>query len=115
VTLGVADPTQKARTYQVRAVRGHLEEVAGEVCAIISKRHPGDQRPKYFVCTDLSPSVQQVLKTYQKRWPVEVDNFYVKEALGLGDFRQQSYAVIQKWFAVVVFAMRVFKEKFFSI
>ena len=105
VTLDAADTTQKARTYQVRAVRGHLEEVAGEVCAIISKRHPGDQRPKYFVCTDLSLSVQQVLKYYQKRWPVEVDNFYLKEALGLGDFRLQSYAAIQKWFAVVVLAM----------
>jgi transposase len=105
VTLDAADTTQKARTYQVRAVHGHLEEVAGEVCAIISKRHPGDQRPKYFVCTDLSLSVQQVLKYYQKRWPVEVDNFYLKEALGLGDFRLQSYAAIQKWFAVVVLAM----------
>ena len=57
------------------------------------------------VCTDLSLSVQQVLKYYQKRWPVEVDNFYLKEALGLGDFRLQSYAAIQKWFAVVVLAM----------
>ena len=104
VTLDAADTTQKARTYQVRTARGHLEDVTGEVCAIISKRHPGDHRPKYFVCTDLSLSVQQVLKYYQKRWPIEVDNFYLKEALGLGDFRLQSYAAIQKWFAVVVLA-----------
>jgi hypothetical protein len=49
VTLDAADPTQKARTYLVRAVHGHLDEVAGEVSAIISKRHPGDKHPKYFV------------------------------------------------------------------
>jgi hypothetical protein len=105
ITLDAADLSQKARTYQVRVVHGHLEDGAGEVCALISKRHPGDKHPKYFVCTDLSLSVQQALNYYQKRWPVEVDNFYLKEALGLGDFRLQSYAAIQKWFAVVVLAM----------
>jgi hypothetical protein len=105
LTLDAAGPSPKARTYLVRAVRGHLEDGAGEVCAILSKRHPGDQRPKYFACTDLSLFVQQALNYYQKRWPVEVDNFYLKEALGLGDFRLQSYAAIQKWFAVVGLAM----------
>jgi hypothetical protein len=28
--------------------------------------------------------VQQALRIYQKRWPVEVDNTYLKNALGLG-------------------------------
>lgn len=105
VKLDAADPDQKARSYQVRALHGHLEEVPKEVCAMISKRHPGDRRPKYFVCTDLSLSVQQALNYYQKRWPVEVDNFYLKAALGLGDFRLQSYEAIRKWFAVVVLAL----------
>lgn len=36
---------------------------------------------------------------------MEIDNFYLKEASGLGDFRLQSYEAIQKWFAVVVLAM----------
>ncbi|MEJ2711533.1 MAG: transposase [Anaerolineales bacterium] len=105
VKLNAADPSRKARTYWVRSVRGHLEDVAGEVCAIISKKHPGDQRPKYFVCTNLSLSVQQALNYYQKRWSVEVGNFYLKEALGLGDFRLQSYEAIQKWFEIVVLAL----------
>jgi hypothetical protein len=46
-------------------------------------------------------SAQQILTKYQKRWPVEVDNFYVKQLLGLGDFRVQSYEAVEKWFALV--------------
>ena len=105
IQLDAADPTRQARTFFIRSVQGHLEKVTGEVCAIISRKHPGDKRPKYFACTDLKLSVQQALNFYQKRWPVEVDNFYLKEALGLGDFRLQSYEAIQKWFAVVTLAM----------
>ena len=49
--------------------------------------------------------MQQALRYYQKRWPVEVDNTYLKNALGLGDFRQQSFEATQKWFAVVMLAI----------
>jgi hypothetical protein len=105
VTLKALDPSRPSRTHCVRAVHGHLKEVADEVCGIISKRHPGDRYPKFFVCTDLTLSVQQALQYYQRRWPVEVDNLYLKEALGLGDFRLQSFEATQKWFAVVVLAM----------
>jgi hypothetical protein len=105
IELEAVDSHRPARTYLVRTVHGHLEQVAGEVCAMISKRHPGDKRPKFFVCTDLKLSVQQALRYYQKRWPVEVDNFYLKEALGLGDFRLQSFEAIERWFTVVTLAM----------
>jgi hypothetical protein len=53
------------------------------------------------LCTDLSLSGQQILSIYQKRWPIEVDNFYVKQHLGLADFRGQSYEATEKWFAIV--------------
>jgi len=56
------------------------------------------------MCTDLSLSTQTILRFYQKRWPIEVDNYYVKQFLGLGDFRVQSYEAVQKWFAVVFLA-----------
>jgi hypothetical protein len=39
------------------------------------------------------------------RWPVEVDNIYLEEALGLGDFRLQSFAAIQKCLQVVLLAL----------
>ena len=36
---------------------------------------------------------------------MEVDNFYLKDVLGLGDFRLQSFEAAQKWFAVVTLAI----------
>lgn len=104
ITLEAVDP-RPARTYFVRTVHGHLEKVRQEVYVIISKKRPGDPHPKYFLCTNTSLSAEEALKLYQKRWPVEVDNLYLKEVLGLGDFRLQSFEAIQKWFAVVTLAI----------
>lgn len=96
---------RRAPSYYVRTVNGHLEKVRQEVYVIISKKRPGDPRPKYFLCTDTRLSAEEALKLYQKRWSVEVDNLYLKEVLGLGDFRLQSFEAIQKWFAVVTLAI----------
>ena len=104
ITLEAVDD-RRARTYLVRTVRGHLEDIRQEVYVILSKKRPGDPRPKYFLCTDLSLSAEEALKLYQKRWPVEVDNLNLKEILGLGDFRLQAFEAIQKWFAVVNLAI----------
>ena len=105
VTLETVDEKRKPPRYLTRSIQGYLADFADPVHAIISKKRPGDKRPKYFVCTDLSLSAQQVLRYYQKRWAVEVDNLYLKHALGLGDFRLQSFEAIEKWFAVVVLAI----------
>ena len=96
---------QRSRTYLVRTLQGKLTKLPFEVCVLISKRHPRDKHPKYFLCTDLSLSAQQILPIYQKRWPIEVDNFYVKQQLGLADFRVQSYEATEKWFAIVFLAL----------
>lgn len=95
---------QRKRPYLVRARRGRLKNVPFEVCVLISKRHRGDKRPKYFLCTDLTLSPQQILTFYQKRWSIEVDNYYVKQLLGLGDFRVQSYEATEKWMAIIFLA-----------
>jgi len=95
---------QRKRPYLVRARKGKLKNVPFEVCVLISKRHHGDKYPKYFLCTDLSLSPRQILTFYKKRWPIEVDNYYVKQLLGLGDFRVQSYEAAEKWFAIVFLA-----------
>jgi hypothetical protein len=105
VTLEARDAKHKAPTYLVRMVHGHLENIAAPVNAFISKKRSRDKHPKYFVCTDTTLSAQQALRCYQKRWPVEVDNFYLKQVLGLGDFRLQSFEAAQKWFAMVVLAI----------
>jgi hypothetical protein len=105
ITLEAVDEDRKALRYYTRVLQGHLEDFAEPVHAIISKKRPGDKSPKYFVCTDLTLSVEQALRYYQKRWSVEVDNTYLKNALGLGDFRLQSWEATQKWFAVVLLAI----------
>ena len=102
ITLSATHGSQVAPTYYVRTICGALEKVKGSVCVIISRRHKGDKRPKYFACTDLTLSAQAALRLYQQRWPIEVDNLYLKEFLGLGDFRLQSYEATAKWFAVVL-------------
>jgi len=96
---------QRPRTYLVRTLQGKLNKLPFAVCVLISKRHHRDKHPKYFLCTDLALSAQQILPSYQKRWPIEVDNFYVKQQLGLADFRVQCYEATEKWFAVVFVAL----------
>ena len=96
---------QRSRTYLVRTLQGKLTKLPFAVCVLISKRHHRAKHPQYFLCTDLSLSAQQILPIYQKRWSIEVDNFYVKQHLGLADFRVQSYEATEKWFAVVFLAL----------
>ncbi len=99
VRVPAADGT--SRTYLVRAVRGHLKGVPFEVCVLISRRHYRDKHPRYYLCTDLRLSAQRVLTWYGTRWSLEVDYWYLKQPLGLGDFRMQVYEAIEKWYAVL--------------
>lgn len=99
VSLELAN--KQRRTYWTRTLMGRVRNVPGEVRVVISQRGPGVRTPKYFLCTDTTLSAQEILRRYQKRWSQEVDYWYVKLQLGLGDFRLQSYEAIAKWFAVV--------------
>jgi transposase len=104
VRVRAADRSHTVR-YFTRSLRGRIANIRDEVRVIISRRHPGSAYPKYFLSTDLSLSSQEALNIYRMRWPVEVDNLYLKSALGLGDFRLQSFEAIQKWFQVVLLAL----------
>jgi hypothetical protein len=99
VSLELAN--KRRRTYWVRSVWGCLRGIPGQVRVLLSQRGPGVQTPKYFLCTDLTLSAQEILSRYQLRWSQEVDYWYVKQQLGLADFRLQSYEAIAKWYAVV--------------
>ena len=96
---------QRLRTYLVRTLRGKLTQWSFEVCVLIRHRHHRDTHPTYFLCTALTLSAQQILPIYQKRWPIEVDNCYGKQHLGVADFRGQSYEATEKWFAIVFLAL----------
>lgn len=99
VTCIAADGSEK--TYLVRKIEGDINGYREKVCVIISKRHNRDNNPKYFLCTDVSLTAQAILKWYGKRWSIEVEYWYLKQCLGLGDFRVQSYEAMQRWYAVV--------------
>jgi hypothetical protein len=103
--VSITSARQGPVTYLVRPVTGRLKNVSGRVRVIISRRHHRDKRPKYFLCTDLSRSAQEVLTWYARRWPQEVDFWYLKQRLGLGDFRVQAYEAITKWYAVEYLAL----------
>jgi hypothetical protein len=87
--------------YLTRDLRGRLGGFSDEVRIVISKRRHRDKSPGYFLSTDLSLREQEVLTRYGYRWPVEVDNLYLKDRLGLGDFRTRSHEGIEKYMAVV--------------
>ena len=99
IRVPAADGT--TRTYLARSVQGRLSDVPCDVCVLISRRHNRDKHPKYFLCTDLTLTAQTVLIWYGNRWPLEVDYWYLKQPLGLGDFRVQAYEAIEKWYAVL--------------
>jgi len=92
-------------TYWVRYVTGRLSKVPFEVGVVISRRHPGDKSPKYFLCTDLTLDAQEILAGYSRRWSIEVDYFDLKQYLGASDWRVQSLRATRRWWWVVHLAL----------
>jgi len=99
VVIRAADGS--SRTFLARHTVGCLNKVPFDVRGLVTKRDYRDKHPVYFISTDLSLSPHTALQWYAKRWNCEVDNFYLKQRLGLGDFRLQSYEAIDKFCAVV--------------
>lgn len=91
----------RSRTYLVRRHWGTLRGLSGRVCVFISKRHRRDKHPMYFLSTDVTLCAREVLSWYGKRWSQEVDFWYLKQRLGLADFRMQSVEATERWYAVV--------------
>ncbi len=85
-------------------VAGKLYRVSQPVRVWVSRRHPRDQRPVYLMGTDLALEGKQAFQWYGARWWDEVDNYYLKELLGLGDFRVQPYEAAERWVLAVLLA-----------
>lgn len=90
-----------SHTYLTRHTVGRLRRYPEPVIAIISKRARRDDHPAYFLCSDPTLSVPCILKYYGYRWQTEVDNWFLKERLGLADFRLRSVEATAKWHALV--------------
>jgi hypothetical protein len=98
-------PDQRQRTSLVRTLRGKRNPLPFEVGVLISQRHHRDKPPTYVLCTALAFSAQHILPISHKRWPIEVDNFSVKQHGGLADLRVPSSEATEKWCAVVCLAL----------
>jgi hypothetical protein len=99
VEVTAADGSRSTRL--VRRMVGRIHKAPFPVCGLVSRKHYRDPRPGYFISTDLSLPPRRALQWYAKRWNCEVDNLYLKQRLGLGDFRLQSYEAIDKFCTVV--------------
>ncbi len=84
-----------------RHVTGRLRRYPDPVIAIISKWDRRDRHPAYFLCSDTTWSVRTIFKYYGSRWQAEVDNWFLKERLGLADYRLHAVEAIQNWHALV--------------
>jgi len=104
VGVPAADKTDD-RHYLVRSVSGKLNGLPGTVRVFISKRHPEDRRPRYFLCTDLSLSAEQALTFYHHRWACEVTNWYIAERLGWADSRLWRFESTYKFMTVLWLAL----------
>lgn len=95
------DSANTSTLYWTCLKRGRLKGLSKEVSVIISKRHPRDKRPEFFLCTDTSLSAREALSLYVRRWAIEIDYLYLKTRLGLGDFRLRSMEGINRYFTLV--------------
>jgi len=104
ITRVVLRSATRSHTYATRFIRGRLRRYPQAVIAIISKRKRRDTHPAYFLCSDTSLTVRTILKYYGYRWQAEVDNWFLKERFGLGDYRVQSVEAILRWHTLVFIA-----------
>jgi hypothetical protein len=101
VTLRSAKTTS---TYLTRFRVGRLARIPFEVIVIFSKRNQQDDHPAYFISSDTRLRAPTILKFYAFRWNAEIDNWFLKERLGLADFRVRCFEAIQRWHTLVFIA-----------
>ena len=101
ITRVVVRSATRRHSYSTRHIVGQLRHYPDPVVAIISKRKQRDTSPAYFLCSDTTLSVPTVLKYYGYRWQAEVDNWFLKERLGLADYRVRSVEAILRWHTLV--------------
>jgi len=94
------DSARSTTLYWTCLKRGTIKGFQDVMSVIISKRHSRDKKPEFFLCTDLSLSAKQALSLYTRRWAIEVDYLYLKDRLGLEDFRVRSMEGINKYFTL---------------
>ncbi|MEO6061940.1 MAG: transposase, partial [Thermoflexales bacterium] len=68
------------------------------------KRHRRDRSSAFFISSNTALSATTILRIYTLRWECELGNWWLKQSLGLGDYRVRSLDAILRWHALVFVA-----------
>ena len=98
-----ADET--TQSYYLRQVEGRFNKLPLDLRVFITKRHLGQKSPAYFATTRHACKPQAILQGDGRRWSCEVVNWYLKNPLGLADFRVRSYEAVDKYVVAVHLAL----------
>jgi hypothetical protein len=96
--------TKGKRTYRARITRGRVRGCVHDVAVVITKRHRRDLTPAYFMSSDSALSATAILKCYSLRWNCELGNWWLKQRLGLADYRMRSLQGCMRWHALIFVA-----------
>jgi SRSO17 transposase len=92
----------KGKYYKVWSAIGKLS--SGHQVKILFNRCIGFKKWHYLICTDLSLSLQTLLRFYLTRW--EVENFYraAKQNFGWADYQMRNLVAIERHVLLVMIA-----------
>lgn len=110
VRVIAADKAEES--YYVRQVDGRFTKLPIDLRVLISKRRLGQQSPAYFATTRLERKPQAILQGYAGRWSCEVVNWYLKNPLGLSDFRLRCYEAVDKYVVAAHLALAYVERRF---
>ena len=110
--VGVIAADNAKESYYVRQVDGRFNKLPIDLRVLISKRRLGQQSPAYFATTRLACKPAAILQGYGGRWSCEVVNWYLKNPLGLSDFRVQCYEAVDKYVVAVHLALAYVERRF---
>jgi hypothetical protein len=82
----------RTRSYKTYTLTGRINKIRHSVKVVISDYYrKGKRSTRFFISTDVTLTSNNILNIFNNRWGIEVDYFYLKCFLGLGDFRLRSY------------------------
>lgn len=86
----------------------HTGKVGKVKCASIllcwKDKFSKDTKPRCILSTDTQLDTVTILKNYSKRWEIETSFFYMKNALGLNDYRIHSLKGIIRFWRIIYLA-----------
>ena len=89
----------KRKRYSVIERVVGLEDI-GEVKLVISRKNQKEV-PKYYICTDLSLSAEEILSIYEDRWDIETAHRESNQKLGFKDYQMQNKKAIERFIQLV--------------